>query len=52
MRKGPKPVERRAVVYLLSDMVNRARGINDSQQFGQVSTDVVSITECRCKHLL
>ncbi|XP_064406825.1 uncharacterized protein LOC135351685 isoform X2 [Halichondria panicea] len=42
VRKGPKPVERRAVVYLLSDMVNRARGINDSQQFGQ---DVLEVSD-------
>ncbi len=36
VRNGTK-VDRRAVMYLLSDMVNRARNINDSQQFGQVS---------------
>ncbi len=29
-------------MYLLSDMVNRAaRSINDSQQFGQVSTEMI-----------
>ncbi len=45
MRKDPAKVERRAVMYLLSDMVNRARSINDSQQFGQVSPDDLSTTE-------
>ncbi|XP_064406828.1 uncharacterized protein LOC135351685 isoform X5 [Halichondria panicea] len=41
VRNGPK-VDRRAVIYLLSDMVNRARSINDSQQFGQ---DVLEVSD-------
>ena len=40
-----------AVIYLLSDIVNRAArsSINDSQQFGQVSTDDLNAIY---KHLL
>ncbi len=34
-------VDWRAVMYLLSDTVNRARSINDSQQFGQVSIQMI-----------
>ncbi|XP_064406830.1 adhesion G protein-coupled receptor L3-like isoform X2 [Halichondria panicea] len=38
VRNGTQ-VDRRAVMYLLSDMVNRA-SINDSQQFGQIVLEV------------
>ncbi len=49
VRNGTE-VDPGVVIYLLSDIVNQAaRSINDSQQFGEVSTNDLNAT---CKHLL
>ncbi|XP_064406818.1 adhesion G-protein coupled receptor G2-like isoform X2 [Halichondria panicea] len=46
--KDPQ-VDRRALIYLLSDIVDRAKSINDSQQFGQ---DVLEVGDELLKQAL